>query len=129
MKVYNASSYGRLKLMVQPGNSEPANDRWFEVVPGAYGSEPKRVAMTILIQFQDGTADVDDELGRYLLEHAHSVSREPVPFTRPAPDLPRNEWETIYAAAPRKPPMQVGGTMTPEAARSQQRRLGEKIRG
>ena len=129
MKVYNAGSYGRLKLMVQPGTSEPANDLWFEIVPGAYGGEPQRRARTILIQFQDGAAEVDDELGRHLLASVHNCSAEPVPFTRAATDVPREEWETVYPTEPRKPPMQVGGTMTPEAVRSQQRRLGEKIRG
>lgn len=128
MKIYHGGSYGRLNLMVQPGVSEPANERWFEIVPGAYGAEPTRAARTFLIQFQEGAAEVDDELGRYLLEQ-HGVSAEPVPFTRLASDVPRELWETVYPEAPRKPPMQVGGTMTPEVARSQRRHLGEKIRG
>ena len=128
MKLYSASSYGRLNLMVRPGVLEPDNDGWFEMVPGEYG-ELRRRARTILVKFQDGAAEVDDELGRYLLEREQIiVSAEPVPFAfPPAVDAPV-EWMAIYETAARKAPTAVGQTMPPEVAASQTRRMGEPMK-
>lgn len=130
MKIYNGGSYGRLHLMVRPGVVEPENDRWFEMIPGEHG-ELRRRALTISIQFQDGAAEVDDELGRYLLsgKEQHGVSAEPVPFTRPNTDVPREQWEQVYPSAPRSPPMQVGRPLPPEIARRLERPFGERMRG
>lgn len=145
MKVHNASSYGRLNLMIRPGVDEPTNDLWFEMIPGEYG-ELRRSARSFLIQFQDGAAEVDNELGRYLLEKVHGVSAEPVPFTAPPPGFDAlstgrqdsnratqsSEWDQLYKELgkepPRRPVMQVGSTMTPEVAASQARHLGERMK-
>ena len=126
MKVYNASSYGHANLMIRPGLDEPKNKRWFKLETDERG-ELRRIARQLVISFDGGAAEVEDELGRYLLEK-QLVSAEPVPFTAPASVDAPVEWKALYEHASRKPPIAVGSPMTPEAAASQARWLGERIR-
>lgn len=122
-KVYNASGYGQTNLFLRPGMDEPKDERWFKLETDERG-ELRRLARQFMVSFHDGAAEVDDELARYMLEH-NLVSAEPLPFDqRPA----AGTLADAFPEEPRKPPMAVGGTMTPEAARSQWRRLGERMK-
>jgi hypothetical protein len=143
MKVHNAGSYGAANLMVRPGMDEPDDERWFKLETDEHG-EPRRFARKILVRFEDGAAEVDDELGRYLLEKG-LASAEPLQtdaqrppraaelsagqYSQDGKKVISPEWNEVYAAPKRKAPIAVGSTMTPDVARSQVTYLGERIRG
>jgi hypothetical protein len=124
VKVYNAGSYGRLNLMVRPAMDEPKEERWFKLETDERG-ELRRIARQLVVSFEDGAAEVEDELGRYLLERG-LVSAEPVPFAQPAV---AGKFADAFPTEPRKPSIAVGSTMTADVARSQVTYLGERIRG
>jgi hypothetical protein len=68
---HDLTSRGRFTLMVQPGNEHPEVDEWFSTIHGtpSYGGGTVRHPRTIKVVFVDGAAEVDERLGRYLVEH------------------------------------------------------------
>lgn len=110
MKVHYAGSYGRANLMVRPGIHEPNVERWFKTETDERG-ELRRIAWQITVEFREGAAEVDDQLGEYLLGQG-LVSAEPVPFT--PPPQPAKFAEAFAPPEPRKPPIAVGEPLPAE---------------
>jgi hypothetical protein len=144
MFVYSATGYGAGTIFARPGIDEPKTDCWFKPEVDEYG-EVRRKAIQFAVKFESGAAEVDDNLGRYLLEKG-LASAEPQRFT-PHPALQaqdgpvvaggssplsrtiKGDWEAVYGGTPeRKPPIAVGLPMTPETAASQARYMGERLR-
>jgi hypothetical protein len=73
MFVYNAGSCGRATLFVSPGTHHPENSNWVD---------PKtRAPLQFTIRFENGRADVDEEMGRYLIDQ-ELAQRSPIILPR-----------------------------------------------
>ena len=62
MKVFNSGSYGRGVVFVSPGADHPERTDWLDSKSPS-GKEPRMFT----VKFVDGAADVDGDLGRYMI--------------------------------------------------------------
>jgi hypothetical protein len=70
MKVYIKWAKNKtMTLMVQPGRDHPENSDWMQ--PGLNGPVP----ITLSVVFKKGVAEVDKELGRWLIDTKQAHAR------------------------------------------------------
>lgn len=68
MKVYYHGHGLKHRLFVQPGVDYPETSEWMEPTDPKGNVKPKLLE----IQFENGVANVSDNLGRYLIEKGHA---------------------------------------------------------
>ena len=67
MKIYSGSMYGRGTIFVTPGVDHPENSDWVKVTRNEDGKE-LREPIQFAVKFNHGMAEVDDGLGRYMID-------------------------------------------------------------
>lgn len=98
MKVFNHGGNGRGTIIVAPGKDHPETSDWIKVGRDALGRET-REPVQIAVKFENGCADVPDNLGRYIIDQGLArKSRLIVPEKRVA----------ATNAPPRRGPIAVG---------------------
>lgn len=68
MRIYNYYSHGRGTVFVTPGTHHPETSDWWKVTRGPEGKEFREPVM-FTIRFRDGMAEVDKNLGDYMIAH------------------------------------------------------------
>lgn len=66
MKVYRPCEIGRRPAYVQPGHEHPVSHFMEQV--GFDKGEPVYAAKMFRVEFVNGEADVDDQLGQYMID-------------------------------------------------------------
>ena len=113
MKVYRATRPGaRNTLVVSPGRDHPDVPEWMSnpparsfLVGGNYDTELKPQPRVISVAFIDGTADVDDRLGAWLIKSKNAF-KKPQTALPAALDTRADVFDPL--AAPRPKPIEVG---------------------
>lgn len=95
MKIYSSSMYGRGTIFVSPGADHPESSDWIQVRSDSEG-RLVREPIQFAVKFEEGVAEVSEELGRYMIDRK-LASKRPQRIVLPPQ-------EVLVSGAPEYPP-------------------------
>jgi hypothetical protein len=101
MKVYSTTGYGFGTIFATPGAHHPENGAWVKQSQGE-GGRTIREPIQFTVKFENGVAEVDDQLGQYLIDRK-AASRSPLVLPTPLTQKALEDTRPKYAK-----PIEVG---------------------